>query len=188
MRDLSNAHEAALERVQIIANSEIGFMNANIRDSTALDKVFTEFKPETVIHFIGLKVVGQSASEPLKYYNVNIGGSISLLEAMDRTDCLNIIFSPSAIVYGVPHYLPYDEKHPTNPVSPYRRTKLIIEEIIHDWVTVESKLRGTSLRYFNPVGDHPSGQIGEYPKGTPNNLMPFISQAASGWRDYVRIF
>ena len=186
--NLSNGHIAAIERVRNISDCALGFSNTDIRDGEALDRIFTEFKPEAVIHFAGLKAVGESVTEPLKYYNVNIGGSISLLEAMDRAGCMNIVFSSSATVYGAPQYLPYDEKHPTYPVNPYGRTKLMIEEIIHDWVSIDEKRRGTSLRYFNPVGAHPSGQIGEDPHGIPNNLMPFISQVASGRLEYLQIF
>jgi UDP-glucose 4-epimerase len=186
--NLCNGHEAALERVRNITNRELQFMNADIRDSNTLDKVFNNFKPEAVIHFAGLKAVGESVADPLKYYEVNVGGSISLLTAMSKAECNNIVFSSSATVYGIPEYLPYDELHPTNPVNPYGRTKLIIEELIHDWVSVGKKRRGTSLRYFNPIGAHPSGQIGEEPHGIPNNLMPFISQVASGRREYVKIF
>ena len=105
-------------------------MNADIRDSNALDKIFNTFKPEAVIHFAGLKAVGESVADPLKYYDVNVGGSISLLTAMSKAECNNIVFSSSATVYGEPQYLPYDEEHPTNPVNPYGRTKLIIENII----------------------------------------------------------
>ena len=125
---------------------------------------------------------------PLSYYNVNVYGTVSLLEAMDRANCLNVVFSSSATVYGSPAYLPYDENHPTCPANPYGRTKLISENLIHDWVSVDRNRRGTSLRYFNPIGAHPSGQIGEDPHGVPNNLMPFISQVAAGMREYVQIF
>jgi UDP-glucose 4-epimerase len=186
--NLCNGHEAALERVRGITNRELQFMNADIRDSSALNKIFNTFKPEAVIHFAGLKAVGESVTDPLIYYDVNVGGSISLLSAMSKAGCNKIVFSSSATVYGKPQYLPYDEEHPTNPVNPYGRTKLIIEEIIHDWVSAEKKRRGISLRYFNPIGAHPSGQIGEDPNGVPNNLMPFISQIASGKREYLQIF
>ena len=164
------------------------YINADIRDSNALSKIFSTFKPEAVIHFAGLKAVGESVADPLLYYDVNVGGSISLLEAMSKAECNNIIFSSSATVYGVPKYLPYDEEHPTNPVNPYGRTKLIIENIINDWTKVDTKRRGTILRYFNPVGAHESGQIGEEPIGIPNNLMPFIAQVANGQREYLNIF
>jgi UDP-glucose 4-epimerase len=186
--NLSNGHEVAIKRIRNITNCKLGFVNADIRNTNALDRIFAEFKPDAVIHFAGLKAVGESVVEPLTYYNVNVGGSISLLEAMDRAGCMNIIFSSSATVYGIPHYLPYDENHPTSPINPYGQTKLIVEQIIQDWVSVNEKRRGSSLRYFNPIGAHPSGQIGEDPQGLPNNLMPFISQVATGRREYLQIF
>ena len=183
-----NGHEVALERVRGITNCELQFMNADIRDSNALDKIFNTFKPEAVIHFAGLKAVGESVVEPLKYYEINVGGSISLLTAMSKAGCDNIVFSSSATVYGDPQYLPYDEEHPTNPVNPYGRTKLIIENIISDWTKVDIERTGTILRYFNPVGAHVSGQIGEEPIGVPNNLMPYIAQVADGRREHLNIF
>ena len=186
--NLCNGHEVALERVRGITNCELQFINADIRDSNALSKIFGTFNPEAVIHFAGLKAVGESVADPLSYYDVNVGGSISLLKAMSKAECNNIIFSSSATVYGVPKYLPYDEEHPTNPVNPYGRTKLIIENIINDWTKVDTKRRGTILRYFNPVGAHESGQIGEEPIGIPNNLMPYIAQVADGRREYLNIF
>ena len=186
--NLCNGHEVALKRVQDITNFELQFMDADIRDSNALDKVFSIFKPEAVIHFAGLKAVGESAADPLLYYDVNVGGSISLLSAMSKAKCKNIVFSSSAPVYGEPQYLPYDEKHPTNPVNPYGRTKLIIENIISDWTNVDPTRNGIILRYFNPVGAHDSGKIGEEPIGIPNNLMPFIAQVADGRQDYINIF
>jgi UDP-glucose 4-epimerase len=186
--DLSNGHEAALERVRDITNCELQFMNADIRDSNTLDKIFNNFKPDSVIHFAGLKAVGESVVDPVRYYDVNVGGSISLLTAMTKAKCSNIVFSSSATVYGKPQYLPYDEEHPTNPVSPYGRSKLIIENIINDWTKADTKRKGTILRYFNPVGAHESGQIGEEPIGIPNNLMPHIAQVADGRREYLNIF
>ena len=186
--NLSNGYEAALERVRLITNCELQFMNTDIRDSNALDKIFDTFKPDSVIHFAGLKAVGESVLDPVKYYDVNVGGSISLLSAMSKAECNTIVFSSSATVYGEPQYLPYDEEHPTNPVNPYGRTKLMIENIIQDWTKVDIKRKGTILRYFNPVGAHESGQIGEDPVGIPNNLMPFIAQVADGRREYLNIF
>ena len=186
--NLCNGHEAALERVQDITNRDLQFTNADIRDAKALDKIFNDFKPEAVIHFAGLKAVGESVVDPLIYYDVNVGGSISLLAAMSEVGCDKIVFSSSATVYGKPQYLPYDEEHPTNPVNPYGRTKLIIEGIINDWTKVDVKRKGTILRYFNPVGAHQSGQIGEEPIGIPNNLMPYIAQVADGRREYLNIF
>ena len=186
--NLSNGHEAALDRIRLITNCELQFMNADIRDLNALDKIFNTFKPDSVIHFAGLKAVGESTADPIKYYDVNVGGSISLLTAMSNAECNNIVFSSSATVYGKPKYLPYDEEHPTNPVNPYGRTKLMIENIIHDWTKVDLKRKGTVLRYFNPVGAHESGQIGEEPIGIPNNLMPYIAQVADGRREHLNIF
>ncbi|MDB4046182.1 UDP-glucose 4-epimerase GalE [Amylibacter sp.] len=186
--NLCNGHETALDRVRGITNCELQFMNADIRDANALDKIFNNFKSEAVIHFAGLKAVGESVVDPVKYYDVNVGGSISLLTAMFKAECDNIVFSSSATVYGKPQYLPYDEEHPTNPVNPYGRTKLIIENLISDWTKVDIKRKGTILRYFNPVGAHESGQIGEEPLGIPNNLMPFIAQVTDGRREYLNIF
>ena len=186
--NLCNGHEAALDRVQDITKRDLEFTNADIRDSNALNKIFKTFEPEAVIHFAGLKAVGESVADPVKYYDVNVGGSISLLTAMSKAKCDNIVFSSSATVYGEPQYLPYDEEHPTNPVNPYGRTKLMIENIIQDWTKVELKRKGTVLRYFNPVGAHESGQIGEEPIGVPNNLMPYIAQVADGRREHLNIF
>jgi UDP-glucose 4-epimerase len=124
----------------------------------------------------------------LIYYDVNVGGSISLLTAMSKAECNIIVFSSSATVYGKPKYLPYDEEHPTNPVNPYGQSKLIIENIIQDWTKVDTKRKGVILRYFNPVGAHESGLIGEEPIGIPNNLMPYIAQVADGRREHLNIF
>ena len=186
--NLCNGHEVALDRVRGITNRDLQSMNADIRDKVALAKIFNIFKPEAVIHFAGLKAVGESVVDPIKYYDVNVCGSISLLAAMSKAECNNIVFSSSATVYGKPEYLPYDENHPTNPVNPYGRSKLIIENIIRDWTNVDLERRGTILRYFNPVGAHESGLIGEEPIGIPNNLMPFIAQVADGRRDHLNIF
>ena len=186
--NLCNGHKAALERVRCITNRELQFTNADIRDRNALNNIFNTFKPEAVIHFAGVKAVGESTADPIKYYDVNVGGSISLLTAMSKVGCNNIVFSSSATVYGKPQNLPYDEEHPTYPVNPYGRTKLIIENLISDWTKVDIKRKGTILRYFNPVGAHESGQIGEEPLGIPNNLMPFIAQVADGRREYLNIF
>ena len=186
--NLCNGHEVALERVRDITNCELQFVNADIRDASTLNKIFATFKPEAVIHFAGLKAVGESVVNQLKYYEVNVGGSLSLLAAMSKVECKNIVFSSSATVYGEPQYLPYDEMHPTNPVNPYGRTKLIVENMINDWTKVAKKRKGTILRYFNPVGAHETGQIGEEPIGVPNNLMPFIAQVAAGRRKHLNIF
>ena len=135
-----------------------------------------------------MKAVGESVADPVKYYDVNVGGSVSLLLAMSKAGCNNIVFSSPATVYGNPEYLPYDEEHPTNPVNSYGRTKLIVENIIKDWTSADAKRTATILRYFNPVGAHETGQIGEEPLGIPNNLMPYIAQVAIGRREYLNIF
>jgi UDP-glucose 4-epimerase len=186
--NLCNGYEAALERVRGITSQDLQFMNADINDTFEIDKIFNNFKPEAVIHFAGLKAVSESVSNPLKYYDVNVGGTISLLAAMTRAKCTSIVFSSSATVYGTPQYLPYDEMHPTNPINPYGRTKLIVEGIIRDWVAVNHERSATVLRYFNPVGAHQSGRIGEEPRGIPNNLMPYIAQVAVGRRDFLKIY
>ncbi|MDB2676308.1 UDP-glucose 4-epimerase GalE [Amylibacter sp.] len=186
--NLCNGHESALERVRGITNRELQFTNADIRDSDALSVIFNTFKPEAVIHFAGLKAVGESVADPVKYYDINVGGSISLLTAMSKAECKNIVFSSSATVYGKPQYLPYDEEHPTSPVNPYGCTKLMIENIIKDWTNVSTKRRGIVLRYFNPVGAHETGRLGEDPIGIPNNLMPYVAQVADGRLDHLNIF
>jgi len=186
--NLCNGHESALERVRGITNCDLQFMNADIRDTYALHKIFKNFTPDVVIHFAGLKAVGESVTNPLMYYDVNVGGSISLLTAMTNAECKNIVFSSSATVYGKPQYLPYDEAHQTNPVNPYGRTKLIIENMINDWTDIDPERKGTILRYFNPIGAHKSGQIGEEPNGVPNNLMPFIAQVAVGRREFLSVY
>jgi UDP-glucose 4-epimerase len=186
--NLSNGHKVALDGIQNITNCNLAFKNIDIRETKSLHKVFSTFKPDAVIHFAGLKAVGESVVEPIMYYDVNVGGSISLLDAMTKAGCNCIIFSSSATVYGDPEYLPYDELHPTNPINPYGRTKLMVEEIISDWVKVSAKRKGIALRYFNPVGAHRSGKIGEKPNGVPNNLMPYLAQVAIGQRKYLNIF
>ena len=157
------------------------------RDGTALSEVCAEFKPEAVVHFAGLKAVGESQEKPLDYYDVNVQGTLNLLRAMDGCGCKRVIFSSSATVYGEPEYLPYDEAHPLNPTSVYGRTKMIAEQIISDWANLTGGT-GVLLRYFNPVGAHASATIGEHPDGIPNNLMPFIAQVAVGKREALSIF
>ena len=186
--NLSNGHLDALNRVKLITNREVGFVEADVRDVGKLGEVFGSFKPEGVVHFAGLKAVGESVENPLLYYDSNVTGSVNLLSAMSKHDCLKIVFSSSATVYGDPQYLPYDEAHPLNPVNPYGRTKLMVEGIIADWCAADSARSAVALRYFNPVGAHVSGMIGEDPRGVPNNLMPFIAQVAVGRRESLKVF
>ncbi len=184
----TNADPVALERVRALSNGNMLDVTGDVRDETALDAVMADFQPEAVIHFAGLKAVGESGQMPLAYYDVNVTGTLTLLRAMQRADCKRIIFSSSATVYGDPQYLPYDENHPTNPTSVYGRTKLIAEEILSDWCQAYQDTTAVLLRYFNPVGAHASGEIGEDPNDIPNNLMPFIAQVAVGKRTALQIF
>ena len=186
--NLCNGHIKAIESVQRISNKSIGFSKIDIRDKMALDRVFAEFAPEAVIHFAGLKSVGESVTNPLNYFSANVHGSLSLLEAMDRVNCSKIIFSSSATVYGDPNYLPYDESHPTHPVNPYGRSKLMVEQVLQDWVATGRDRRAIALRYFNPVGAHQSGSLGEISTNEPNNLMPYIAEVALGKRSVLNIF
>jgi len=186
--NFSNAAPEALMRVARLSNRSFDHHDATILDSGRLDEIFDNFQPEAVIHFAGLKAVGESDVKPLSYYEENVFGTIQLLKTMDRAKCRRIVFSSSATVYGTPHYLPYDEAHPLAPVNPYGRTKYFIEEILRDWAKTDADKAVMLLRYFNPVGAHPSGDIGEDPRGIPNNLMPFIAQVAIGHRPVLNVF
>ena len=183
--NFSNSSPVVLDRVRSLSNGTVISVEADIRDRAALDGVMDSFAPEAVIHFAGLKAVGESAVKPIDYYDVNITGTLCLLAAMDRVGCTRIIFSSSATVYGEPVYLPYDEAHPLAPTSVYGRTKLMAEEIMTDWTSARPAASAVLLRYFNPVGAHPSAQIGEDPSDIPNNLMPFIAQVAVGKRPHL---
>ncbi|MCK0097034.1 UDP-glucose 4-epimerase GalE [Yoonia sp. F2084L] len=184
----SNATPEVLTRVRALSNGIVHDYVGDVRDANKLDEVMQDFQPEAVIHFAGLKAVGESTEKPLYYYDVNVGGTLTLLHAMERAGCKRLIFSSSATVYGEPVYLPYDEAHPTNPTSVYGRSKLMAEHILTDWIAAHPDRTAVLLRYFNPVGAHPSAQIGEDPKDIPNNLMPFIAQVAVGKRDALQIF
>lgn len=186
--DLSNSSSEALRRVRKLSNKDFEFTQADICDYSALNRLFSDFKPDAVIHFAGLKAVGESETYPMRYYEKNVAGSLNLLKAMDAHKCRRIIFSSSATVYGEPDYLPFDETHQLNPVNPYGRTKYFVEQIIHDWAATDRLKTAVLLRYFNPVGAHSSGEIGEDPLGIPNNLVPFIAQVAVGRRDQLKIF
>jgi UDP-glucose 4-epimerase len=185
--DLSNSCEDALRRVELITNRKLSFFKGDITNRRQLSDAISSFQPDSVMHFAGLKAVAESVTQPLRYYDVNVHGSINLLQAMDNVDCKEIIFSSSATVYGEINTPPYHETMPVAPVSPYGRTKLIFENILKDWTTLESK-RAVILRYFNPVGAHSSGLLGEDPQGTPNNLMPLIVQTAQRKRRELSIF
>ena len=184
----SNATPEVLNRVRSLSNGKVTDFEGDVRDSAKLDDVMQAFAPDAVIHFAGLKAVGESAQKPLYYYDVNITGTLTLLKAMERANCRRLIFSSSATVYGEPQYLPCDEAHPTNPVSVYGRTKLMAEQILTDWTAANPDCAAVLLRYFNPVGAHPSADLGEDPRDIPNNLMPFIAQVAVGKRDQLEVF
>ena len=183
-----NASPEVLTRVRQLTNGVLVDHVGDVRDGSKLDEVMAAFKPDVVIHFAGLKAVGESMTNPVAYYDVNVHGTLQLLAAMDRHRVRNIIFSSSATVYGEPVYLPYDEAHPTNPTSVYGRTKLMAEQVITDWAATHTDACAVLLRYFNPVGAHASARIGEHPDGVPNNLMPFIAQVAVGKRAELAVF
>lgn len=185
--DLSNSSAESLRRVASITGREPAFMEANVRDEDALEEAFASFKPDAVIHFAGLKAVGESVEIPVAYYRENIGSTIALLEAMKRHDCHSIVFSSSATVYGdgTP---PYDETAPTSATNPYGWTKWMIEQILSDAAAADPELAVAALRYFNPIGAHESGMIGEDPADIPNNLVPYVAQVAAGKREKVNVF
>lgn len=186
--NFSNCSPEALRRVKCLTNAEFDVCEGDIRDRNLLNQAFADFRPDAVIHFAGLKSVGESQHKPLEYYSQNVTGSIELLAAMQKHDCRRLVFSSSATVYGEAKYLPYDEDHPLNPTNPYGRTKYFTEEIIRDWATSWSAASAVLLRYFNPVGADASGQIGEDPQGIPNNLLPYIAQVAVGRLARLTVF
>lgn len=186
-----NAFPESLSRIeQITGKKLVAFYNADLRDERVIRDIFNRHEIGSVMHFAGLKAVGESTLKPLEYYHNNVTGTINLLNAMRHSGVREMIFSSSATVYGVPEYLPIDEKHPvgTTITNTYGRTKYFIEEILCDLAASEKGWSIVSLRYFNPIGAHESGDIGEDPQGIPNNLMPFISQVAIGRRPKLNVF
>lgn len=183
-----NSHPAAVERIGKIASKVPALARADVRDRAAVEKALRDHACEAVLHFAGWKAVGESAEKPLEYYDNNVVGTLRLLEAMRATGCRTIVFSSSATVYGVPQKLPYTEDHPLAPYNPYGRTKRFVEDMLRDLKAAEPDWRVALLRYFNPVGAHESGLIGEDPNGTPNNLMPYIAQVAVGRRAELPVF
>jgi len=186
--DLSNSSEVAVRRVEELTSAHLGFLRADVRDAAALDGVFREFRPEAVIHFAGLKAVGESVVDPLRYYRVNLDSTLTLLETMRAHEVFSLVFSSSATVYGEASEPPFAEDAPLAPVNPYGRTKLMIEQILGDLAVSDDRWRVAVLRYFNPVGAHASGRIGEDPAGIPNNLFPYVAQVAVGRRPSVGVF
>lgn len=187
--NLSNSSLEAIKRVEKIAEKSVPLDVFDLQDKARLDKLFNTHSFDAVMHFAGLKAVGESTEKPLLYYRTNIDASLSLFEIMEKHDVRRLIFSSSATVYGSTPY-PYRETQPTGQgiTNPYGRTKYMIEEILRDTAAANPKNQFTTLRYFNPIGAHPSGKIGEDPQGIPNNLMPYIAQVAVGRRDHLRIF
>ena len=186
--DLSNSSEESLERVGQLAGRRAGFLHANVRDRDALERAFADFRPLAVIHFAGLKAVGESVEQPLRYYRENIGSTLTLLETMRAHEVFTLVFSSSATVYGEASEPPFAEDAPTEPVNPYGRTKWMIEHILSDVAASDHRWRIGVLRYFNPVGAHESGRIGEDPAGIPNNLFPYVAQVAVGRRAALGVF
>ena len=187
--NLYNASEKALERVKEITGKDLTFYKADIRDKEAMNAVFDKEEIESVIHFAGLKAVGESVVKPLEYYENNIGGTIALCDVMRNHGVKNIIFSSSATVYGDPAFIPITEECPKGTcTNPYGWTKWMLEQILTDLHTADPEWNVVLLRYFNPVGAHKSGKIGEDPKGIPNNLMPYITQVAIGKLECLGVF
>jgi len=186
--NLCNSSKESLKAVEKIIGKSIEFVQGDIRDEKAMESVFEKYDIDSVIHFAGLKAVGESVSNPLDYYDNNINGTLVLCKVMKKYGCKKIVFSSSATVYGDPHTTPICEDFPLSATNPYGRTKLFIEEMLRDVYTSDSSSKIVLLRYFNPVGAHKSGTIGEDPNGIPNNLMPFISQTAVGKREYLNVF
>lgn len=186
--NLYNSKKEALRRVEQIAGRSVTFVEGDVRDGALLKTVFAEHPIDVVIHFAGLKAVGESVQKPVLYYENNIGGVLSLIHAMQDAGVYNIIFSSSATVYGVPKTVPIKENFPLSATNPYGRTKLMTEEILQDVFTADSRWSVVLLRYFNPIGAHESGLIGEYPKGIPNNLTPYIAQVATGKLKELKVF
>jgi UDP-glucose 4-epimerase len=186
--NLSNASRQSLERIEQITSKKVSFIEGDIRDKTKLQEIFQNYRVDSVIHFAGLKAVGESVSKPLEYYDNNINGTLVLLETMQEYGCKKIVFSSSATVYGDPHATPIKEDFPLSATNPYGRTKLFIEYILRDLYASDPSFKIVILRYFNPIGAHKSGLIGEDPEGIPNNLLPFISQTAVGKREYLSVF
>ena len=186
--NLCNSSKESLNRVKTITGKEVVFYEQDILDEAALAKIFAEHKIDAVIHFAGLKAVGESVTMPLEYYQTNLTGTLVLFKVMRDFNVKNFVFSSSATVYGDPHTVPITEDFPLSATNPYGRSKLIIEEISHDLFVADDSWNIALLRYFNPVGAHKSGLIGEDTNGIPNNLIPYISQVAIGKRDILSIF
>ena len=183
-----NSKPVVLDRIKQITGKDFKFYEADLLDYDAIDKIFAENKIDSVIHFAGLKAVGESVSQPLRYYHNNLTGTFNLCDIMQKHGTKRIVFSSSATVYGKPESVPIREDFPLSTTNPYGETKLMIERILKDVYVADNEWSISILRYFNPIGAHKSGLIGEDPKGIPNNLLPYITQVASGKRDHLSVF
>lgn len=186
--NLSNSKMESVKRVEKIVGEKIPFIKADILDKDEIRKIFTDYSIDAVINFAGYKAVGESVQKPIEYYHNNIGGLIALVEVMKEFNCKNLVFSSSATVYGDPASVPIREDFPLSTTNPYGSTKLFIEYILKDLYKADNSWNIAILRYFNPVGAHESGTIGEDPNGIPNNLCPYITQVAVGKRPYLNVF
>ena len=186
--NLSNSDRGVVTRLEKLMGTAPTFGEGDVRDTGKLERALAEHRIEAVIHFAGLKSVGESVQNPIDYFDNNVNGTVSLLKAMRASAVKTLVFSSSATVYGQPQYLPIDEAHPLSTTNPYGRSKLHIEEILRDVATADPSMKIACLRYFNPVGAHESGMIGENPNGIPNNLMPFIAQVAWGKLPFLNVF
>ena len=187
--DLSNAKASVLERIRELAQlPDLAFHRADVRDRREIERILAAERVEAVVHFAGLKAVGESVEKPLLYYDVNVGGALALLQAMAAQGVGTMVFSSSATVYGEPERLPLAEDHPLRPVNPYARNKLMVEQMLADQAAAQRGFRYAALRYFNPIGAHPSGRIGEDPAGTPNNLLPYVARVAVGRLPKLRVW
>ncbi|MCU0921645.1 MAG: UDP-glucose 4-epimerase GalE, partial [Burkholderiaceae bacterium] len=186
--DFSNSSPEVLKRIERLAGTQPVFERADVCDKSALNRLFGLYSPDAVVHFAARKAVGESVIKPLDYYSNNLGGLFSVCEAMQATECRRIVFSSSATVYGVPERLPIAEDAVLCAVNPYGQTKLMGETVLRDLVRSDPRWKVATLRYFNPVGAHESGLIGEDPRGTPNNLMPYVAQVAVGRRSNLQVF
>ena len=186
--NLSNSQPEALQRVERITGKSVQFVEGDIRDQAALTAALQASQPTAVIHFAGLKAVGESVAQPLHYYDNNVVGTLCLLRAMQAAAVKTLVFSSSATVYGDPQRLPLTEDHPLSATNPYGQTKLVIENMLRDLYRSDAAWRIAILRYFNPVGAHASGLIGEDPQGVPNNLLPYVAQVAVGRRDCLNVW
>ena len=183
-----NSSPNVLDRLRELAAAPVEFERADVCDAAQMNEIFDRYRPAAVVHIAAHKAVGESVSQPLAYYRNNLGGLVNTCEAMKRHGCTRIVFSSSATVYGAPEHLPLREDAPTSATNPYGATKLMSEQILRDLGVADSTWQTACLRYFNPVGAHESGRIGEDPRGTPNNLMPYVAQVAVGRRDKLSVF